>query len=81
MRNNMIVHFMDYRGQFFADINCADCIYTVCAVFFMLQERAQQSWGTPIGVSPIMVITSEPYSQIRCVVVIQGTKRMGNVAS
>jgi len=33
MRNNMIVHFMDYRGQFFADINCADCIYTVCAVF------------------------------------------------
>ena len=39
------------------------------------------TWGTPVGVSPIMVITSEPYSQIRCVVVIQGTKRMGNVTS
>ncbi len=39
------------------------------------------SWGTPVGGSPTMVITSEPYSQIRCVVVIQGTKRMGNVAS
>ena len=36
MRNNMIVHFMDYRGQFFADINCADCIYTVCAVFYVM---------------------------------------------
>ena len=52
----------------------------VCTLF-TLQERAQQSWGTPVGESPTMVITSEPYSQIRCVVVIQGTKRMGNVAS
>ena len=50
-------------------------------MLFVLWKRAQQSWGTPIGVSPIMVITSEPYSQIWCVVVIQGTKRMGNVAS
>ena len=48
---------------------------------FSVYERAQQSWGTPIGVSPIMVIISELYSQIRRVVVIQGTKRMGNVAS
>ena len=32
----MIVHFMDYRGQFFADINCADCIYTVCVSFFVM---------------------------------------------
>ncbi len=50
-------------------------------MLFVLWKRAQQSWGTPVGESPTMVITSEPYSQIRCVVVIQGTKRMGNVAS
>lgn len=50
-------------------------------MLFVLWKRAQQSWSTPVGESPTMVITSEQYSQIRCVVVIQGTKRMGNVAS
>ena len=47
--------------------------------FFLIQERAQQSWVTPVGASPTTVITSEPYSQTRCVVVIQGAKRVGNV--
>ncbi|PXV83882.1 hypothetical protein C8E03_1412 [Lachnotalea glycerini] len=28
-----------------------------------------------------MVIASEPYSQTRCVVVMQGAKRVGNVTS
>ena len=50
-------------------------------MLFVLWKRAQQSWSTPVGESPTMVITSEQYSQIPCVVLIQGTKRMGNVAS
>ena len=57
---------------------------SVCGLvdeFFYVMEACPAKLGTPIGVSPIMVITSEPYSQIRCVVVIQGSKRMGNVAS
>ena len=40
---------------------------------------AQQSWVTPVGASPTTVITSKPYSQTRCVVEIQGAKRVGNV--
>ena len=46
---------------------------------FLIQERAQQSWVTPVGASPTTVITSEPYSQTRCVVVIQGAKRVDKV--
>ena len=48
-------------------------------MLFVLWKRAQQSWSTPVGESPTMVITSEQYSQIRCVVVIQGAKRVDKV--
>ena len=48
-------------------------------MLFVLWKRAQQIMGTPVGESPTMVITSEPYSQIRCVVVIQGAKRVDKV--
>ena len=50
-------------------------------VFFYVIGACPAKLGTPVDGSPTMVITSEPYSQIRCIVVIQGTKRMGNVAS
>ncbi|MEG1947596.1 MAG: hypothetical protein RR139_10920 [Lachnospiraceae bacterium] len=37
------------------------------------------SWTTPVGASPTTVIASEPYSQTRCITVMQGAKRVGNV--
>ena len=46
---------------------------------FFLFMCAQRSWVTPVGESPTTVITSKPYSQTRCVVVIQGAKRVGYV--
>ena len=39
----------------------------------------QQSWTTLAGVSPVTVIASEPCSETRCVVVIQGAKRVDKV--
>ena len=39
----------------------------------------QQSWTTLAGVSPVTVIASEPCSKTRCVVVIQGAKRVDKV--
>ena len=36
MRIIMIVHFMDYRGQFFADINCADVFIQSVQFFYVI---------------------------------------------
>ena len=50
----------------------------VSAYFFTC---VQQSWTTLAGVSPVMVIANEPCSYTRCVVVIQGAKRVDKVTS